>query len=657
MHGSARISAGAVGLLLAAALAASSFTAPPADAASTAAAQWLADMYAPITMMGAEQKDHCDSSREQYAPPSPVTIVLGNPAVRLLRHGSKRTFVVKRAPTAPDIAGRGTDYYLDLPGNPLDPGCRYARDVAALRRAGRVPAVTYAHIAREPGHRGFALQYWFFYYFNNFNDLHEGDWEGMQLAFDAATPAEALGEAPYEIVLFQHAGGEHADWNEHKVQHEGSHPVVYPASGSHATFYGSSVYLGVGQNGSGVGCDRTTEPLSAIRPRAILVPDVPSRRGEFAWLTYTGRWGQREPGFNNGPAGPNTKTVWREPFTWMDETRDSSAKLPAGSLIGPTVSNVFCSVVADVSSFLNFKDRTTPGALGIVLVLGLIVLVPPFLTRWRPTGLEPLRQPRAVGQLLVASVRLYGRHFGSLALIALATLVLVTIVDNIAYLVLHAVGGSRSGSDVSDAVDRLLISGSSQFGRILIAPLGGAAVIAFVRNLERERPAGFLTAWRASLTRAWRLLAVGWVSTIVVVLLALTIIGIPFAIRKYVDWQLAQQQILFEDCSIRDALRGSSRVVHGHWWHAWVVAFTFWLLTQIPPLLGFALLFVTVPADGVDLFGSLIFTLLIPYEAVGRTLLYLDLSARKASEPVATKSVARRRRWAARFRLAPSTRL
>lgn len=35
---------------------------------------------------------------------------------------------------------------------------------------------------------GLALQYWFFYYFNQLNDLHEADWEGMQILFDSSSP-------------------------------------------------------------------------------------------------------------------------------------------------------------------------------------------------------------------------------------------------------------------------------------------------------------------------------------------------------------------------------------------------------------------------------------------------------------------------------------
>ncbi len=121
---------------------------------------------------------------------------------------------VKKAPTAADIAGLPEGYYLDLEGKVLGDTCVYARAFEKLVEEGKAPAITYAHIAGEAGHPGFVLQYWFFWYFNQFNDLHEGDWEGMQLAFEADTPAEALREEPSEIILFQHAGGERADWDD-----------------------------------------------------------------------------------------------------------------------------------------------------------------------------------------------------------------------------------------------------------------------------------------------------------------------------------------------------------------------------------------------------------------------------------------------------------
>ena len=96
----------------------------------------------------------------------------------------------------------------------------------------------------------------------------------MQIAFEANTARQALAEGPSEMILFQHAGGERADWEDSKVEKEGTHPVVYPAAGSHATFYDSTVYVQNGSKGSGVGCDNTSEPLREVRPASGRDPDL-----------------------------------------------------------------------------------------------------------------------------------------------------------------------------------------------------------------------------------------------------------------------------------------------------------------------------------------------------------------------------------------------
>ena len=600
--------------------------------ASTSPTQVLADRYAPIVMMRSQDNGLCGSSEEQYGPPTSVDLVLSNPKVRLLFHDAHGTRLVTRAPTAADLAGLGEDYYLDLPGNPLRPGCTYAKAFSALKRAGHAPAVTYAHIAREPGHPGFALQYWFFYYFNQFNDLHEGDWEGMQIAFDVATPAEALTASPTEIVVFQHAGGEHADWDDPKVEKDGTHPVVYSAAGSHATFYGSALYLGNGQNGSGVGCDNTTERLTTYRPRAVLLPDEPSASGQFAWLDYTGRWGQREAGFNNGPTGPNTKKVWREPFNWMDATRSISLTVPGAALVGPSVATAFCGAVAHATGFLNLAASKSVGATAVAV--GLLVLIAGLAsrTRWLPSGIHPMRQPRALGQLLLTTARLYGRHATVLLLIALVSLVLLGAVNGIESLVRGALDVHGAGLDFTGAGGGAQIS-TSAIGRTLATPIASAAVIAFLRDLERRHQAGFARSWTQVWRHLSRLIAVELVATLLVILLSATIIGIPYAIKKFVDWQFVQQEVLFEDRSIRQALRGSTEKVRNHWWHTAVVASAFWVLSQIPgPMLGLAFLFTTLPVSTVNLIGSAIFVLVIPYVGIGRTLLYLDLVARHETE-------------------------
>jgi hypothetical protein len=230
------------------------------SAAGAGAARTLASQYAPIVMVRAQDEDPpCDTSREQFDPTT-VGVALGNPEVELVAPpGSDEPGV--RAPTAADIAGLGEGWYLDLPGNPLVAGCTYAQDFADLVAEGEAPAIAYAHVRHRPGDDALVVQYWFYYYFNEFNDLHESDWEGMQIVFDAASPRAALAAGPSEIGLFQHGGGERADWTDEKVEKDGDHPIVYAAAGSHATFYGSEIYFENGRFGAGVGCDIPSGPL------------------------------------------------------------------------------------------------------------------------------------------------------------------------------------------------------------------------------------------------------------------------------------------------------------------------------------------------------------------------------------------------------------
>lgn len=179
-------------------------------------------------MLRAQEEDPpCNPDEEQYEPTT-VDVVLGNRRVDLVREtGTGGSRVIQAAPTVADIAGLGNRCHLDLPGDPLEPECTYAEDFAAIKKAGKAPAVTYAHIATERrgrarGEPGLVVQYWFYYYFNQFNDLHESDWEGMQITFDANTSGEAVAKDPDEIVLFQHSGGEKAAWTEAKVRKQGT---------------------------------------------------------------------------------------------------------------------------------------------------------------------------------------------------------------------------------------------------------------------------------------------------------------------------------------------------------------------------------------------------------------------------------------------------
>lgn len=621
----------------------------------------LAAKYSPIIMLRAQTDPPCDNKEEQYHP-TVVDVVLDDPQVTLVRTTPDGHQQITKAPSGADVAAAGSRAYLNLPGNPVEPGCTYARDFAAVNRSGRAPAVTYARIVRQPGRAGLVLQYWFFYWFNQFTDLHEADWEGMQIVFLADSAQEALTTEPAEIGLFQHAGGEKARWDHEKVEKEGTHPVVFPGAGSHATFYESAIFLENGENGSGLGCDNTTEELRELRPRPRLVPTNPERDGPYGWLTYKGLWGEREEGFNTGPHGPITKTQWLRPFRKMDEMRETSAQLPGGALLGPAVTTAFCSTVADASRAIDLAidDRSGAIALG---VLGLLaVAVPAGLTKWRPVQPIPLRLPRAFGQLVITSLRLYGRHSVTLALLGLSAFLIVGLFVSLAWLLRQMFGDSDVIATVgSSGVEQPLSGSAVAIGSMVATAVASVAIITFVLELERGRTLGPVGSYRALRPHVWRAFTSGLLAQVLLTLLAITIIsipttihelvewrgfqeelvlfaialvGIPVAMRLLVDWQLLPQVVLYEDRTVLESFRGSSRLVRGQWWRALRMAVFLWLLGLISgPLLGFALVFTTMPPRAINLFGSLLFALLLPYLVLARTLLYLDLAARSSSKP------------------------
>ena len=168
----------------------------------------------------------------------------------------------------------------------------------------------YAHVATEAAHPGkLALQYWFFYPFNDFNNTHEGDWEMIQLLFDADDAAEALETTPTRGRVQLARGGRASAWDdEDKLEIvDGTHPVVHPAAGSHANKFGEALYLGSSAE-QGVGCDNTIGPHVEIRPTVLTIPSDPAAaRAAYPWITFEGRWGELQPAFYNGPTGPNLK--------------------------------------------------------------------------------------------------------------------------------------------------------------------------------------------------------------------------------------------------------------------------------------------------------------------------------------------------------------
>lgn len=599
-------------------------------AGDSSAALELAEKYAPVLNIREQEDPLCGTAGEQYQVMK-VDSLFGNPEVKLMRNvGKHGERLVRQAPTLKDVRNRGEEFYLDLPGEPLGDTCVYSKDFDRMKRDGRAPVAVYAHIAQEEGRSGLALQYWFYWYFNQFNDLHESDWEGMQIVFDADSPEEALEQDPAEMIVFQHAGGERAEWDQNKVEKEGDRPVVYPAAGSHATFYQSAVYPQNGWNGAGVGCDVSSAPLRELRPKPVLLPDEPTDRGKFAWLSFDGRWGQKEKGFNNGPTGPQTKDQWAAPLSWMEQQRWSSPRMPGGGLVGPNTVNAFCGVIASVTGVMNLGQADPWAAYAIIAAFLLIAFFLFGYSKWRPADPDDLEQERTYGQIVGTALKLYKRHwrvFGVLGAFAIPF-----IGGNQALGIW--LGDNAGGNGLQQSLSDLILG----IGMPIATALISALVIVCMRDLVEDEPLSVRASILGTKERFWRLVISRLIAIVAVTLMAITIIGLPFALRYLASWAFVQQEVLFTDKSIRESFRASTDLVRGHWWRTvrTIVPLSL-LLAIMGPLLGLVLIFTPLPLLLINLIGSLVFALVIPFVTTGNTLLYFDLKARKEDKEAVTR--------------------
>ncbi|MGE0538605.1 MAG: Vps62-related protein [Dehalococcoidia bacterium] len=591
------------------------------------AEEQLAAKYAPIVYLRV-QPDPCEPEGFQ---PMPVEVVLGNPRVTLVRPGPDGRSV-QPGPTAADLYRARDDIaaYLDLPGRPGNPGCIYIRDFKTFGAG--TPAVTYAHIEREKGY--LALQYWFYYYFNDWNNQHESDWEMIQLLFRADSAAEALEQDPARVSFAQHSGGETAEWNDKKLRREGDHPIVYVSGGSHASYFEPKVYLGLGEAGSGLGCDDASRPARRVPLEVRLVPaEVNGEDDPFAWSVFQGRWGEHHPGQNNGPTGPNTKPRWTQPVTHFDENiLDYNLTVPRGTTLGPNAVDVFCGVVGFSGRVLGlYYESPVPVALtgaALALIAGTFLTIVTratfFATLTGATAETPAagtRRREPVAQR--SAVSLYARHlvvFLSIGAVFIPIGVVAALVNGI-----HLEVG-----DVE--VNLSLLLGGLPL--LLAFVVVNAAVAAVLRELDAgHRPAaldGYRAVWTHLRALLWsRLKALGIVS-----LLLISVVGIPFAVIRMIRWLFVEQAIMIDDAGSQTALAASARVVKGRWWRtlASAVVLGFIGLMTGPVVAITMLILFEPPAELVNVVSSAIYALMLPLVFIALTQLYTNLKARTSAE-------------------------
>ena len=602
----------------------------PTAAADLGDEMALAQKHAPIVRTVA-QLEECGHG-EPFEPLD-VDLLFGEQTVAL-RGPWNTADIVEIGPEATDLVER-YEHHLDYPGNALDPGCDYERWQRRLA-ADESPAV-YAHVVTDPGHPGqLALQYWFFWVFNEFNNLHEGDWEMIQLVFDADDAAEALQEDPVSVGYSSHEGAERADWDDDKLELVGSsRPVVYPAAGSHANKFTDALYLGSSAE-HGVGCDDTQGPHVELRPVVRTIPSDPAAASAaFPWIRYEGRWGERQEAFFNGPTGPNLKRQWTEPIAWSEDWRDRSYAIPSGGVFGTDATDFFCSAVAKGSRGL-VQLLLNPGL--TVLVLGGLVALLLFVatrTTWRPVVPLRVARRRTWGQILRSAARMYVKRARLFLGLGLVLIPLGFVISFVQAVVVGGFGmaGVDTTGESAGALVLLVVTLGTTLALLGLGLVQAATACALV-ELDAEREIGPVQAFRLALGKVRPLLgALGFAVAVVTVLLATTILA-PVAVWLAVRWSLLAQVIEVEDRPGLAALRRSSELVRGRWLRVASLAVVgSGLALAAGPLLGALLIVVTdAPFALLNVVAGVVYALAMPFVALVTSYVYFDARVRHELE-------------------------
>lgn len=180
-----------------------------------------------------------------------------------------------------------SDFYLDIPSD---------HDAERTKRGNLAGARCYSHVVLIGSYRkttAVQIQYWFFYPYNGdvygIYGAHEGDWETISVEIDPASSEVR------RVYFAQHAGG--TWYKPDELKWVDSHPVVYSAQASHASYPTAGIHW---QDHTADGGPKweTWNVLEQIHD------------GSPPWVRYNGRWGGLQAIWPDGPVGPGFHTSW-----------------------------------------------------------------------------------------------------------------------------------------------------------------------------------------------------------------------------------------------------------------------------------------------------------------------------------------------------------
>ena len=285
---------------------------PATAAADLADETALAERYAPVVRLVEQARGvRLRASRTSR---STSTLLFDEPTVAL-RGPWGGGDLVKIAPAADDSRRERFEYHLDFPGNALDPGCDYERWARRLTEGTHADGLRARGDRARPARASSRSSTGSTTPSTTGTTLHEGDWEMIQLVFDAADARRGARARAGRGRLQPARGRRAGDLGRRQARarrRDASRRA--PGGGLARELLRRGALLG----SSAVAGRRLRRHDRADVRRPPGGADDPERsrrrpRAAFPWIEFEGRWGELQRAFFNGPTGPNLKSQWTEP--------------------------------------------------------------------------------------------------------------------------------------------------------------------------------------------------------------------------------------------------------------------------------------------------------------------------------------------------------
>ena len=198
-----------------------------------------------------------------------------------------------------------------------------------------------------------------------------------------------------------------------------------------------------------------------------------------------------------------------------------------------------------------------------------------------------------------------------------------------------AVAGTLAGGLIENRVVWIVVTLALLVLSLGVYAIVEAAVVSHLLQIDSGNAGDEAGAYRAAWSKAAGLLKANYRLFFLVMLMFVSIVGIPFGFYSAIRWLFATHAIMIDGQTGANALSYSGNLVRGHWWRTFgrvlfvavVIAVLSGAMTGLAnaaPLLLYALVSAIVGA----------FT--GPYFSIALTLMYFDLKLRKAEEAPAT---------------------